>query len=263
MLPSGLVVRPAASVSSRSPCPSGRIAKICSPTEFVRSGSQLESKTTASVTGSWKIARYALFPAIPHSRRRACPLARKLPYQKHPGVKEEKSKGCSGSKWVTWRSPLPEVSMENIWQLWVGFVPSGSAEARKNTRIRLGSTNPMNVSGKRKFVSWRRVLPSRKKTSLIGTWRDVPGGHGGPSAVPGSLKRSRLVRSPVTPNVGTTWLPGRTTGMGTGASPLPSIRTVKAAKLCSGFEPSGSTYVWKRTVSLSTNVGQQVRKKVG
>src|SRR5262249_51589150 len=189
-----------------------------------------------------------------------CPLARKHPYQKHPGVKEEKSKGCGGSKWVTWRSPLPEVSMENIWQLRGGVVPGGAGEARKNGRIRPGSTHPRNVSGKRKFVSWRRVLPSRKKTSLIGTRRDVPGGHGGPSAVPGTLSRTRLVRSPVTPNVGTTWLPGRTTGMGTGLSPPPSIRTVKAAKLCSGFEPSGSTYVWKRTVSLSTNVGQQVRK---
>src|SRR4029453_2509602 len=41
---------------------------------------------------------------------------------------------------------------------------------------------------------------------------------------------------------------------------VPSIRTVKAAAVCSGFEPSGSTNVWKRTVSLSMNVGQQVKR---
>jgi len=69
-----------------------------------------------------------------------------------------------------------------------------------------------------------------------------------------------LVRRPVTPKVGTTWLPGWATGVGTGFNLLPSIRTVKAAKLCSGFKPSGSVNVWKRTVSLSMNAGQQVRK---
>src|SRR5262249_7077744 len=52
MLPSGLVVDPAASVSWRSPLPSGRMSKTCSPGGSAWSGSQEESKATAFVTGS-------------------------------------------------------------------------------------------------------------------------------------------------------------------------------------------------------------------
>ena len=52
MLPSGLVVNPEASVSWRSPLPSGRMAKTWLPLGLVPNGSQLESNTTAFVAGS-------------------------------------------------------------------------------------------------------------------------------------------------------------------------------------------------------------------
>jgi hypothetical protein len=55
--PSGLVVTPAASVCWRSPLPSGRMPKICGPRGLEPSGSQLEAKTTASVTASRKTTR--------------------------------------------------------------------------------------------------------------------------------------------------------------------------------------------------------------
>ena len=51
-LPSGLVVMPEASVSWRSPRPSGRMAKICPPLGLASSGSQLDWNTTVWVTGS-------------------------------------------------------------------------------------------------------------------------------------------------------------------------------------------------------------------
>jgi hypothetical protein len=49
-LPSGLVAIPEASVSWRSPRPSGRMAKICPQLGLAPNGSQLEAKTTAFVT---------------------------------------------------------------------------------------------------------------------------------------------------------------------------------------------------------------------
>lgn len=57
MLPSGLVVNPEASVSWRSPRPSGRVAKTWLPNGLAWSGSQLGSKMTAFVTGPWPLLR--------------------------------------------------------------------------------------------------------------------------------------------------------------------------------------------------------------
>src|SRR5262245_15835387 len=119
----------------------------------------------------------------------------------------------------------------------------------------------MNVSVRRKFVSCRRfLLPSSRKTSVIGK---PLVGTGGLTGSPGTLRRTRLVPTPATAKLGTTWLPGAATGVGTAFKWLPSTRTVKAAKLFPGFKPSGLAKVWKRTVSLSRNLGQQVEKKSG
>jgi hypothetical protein len=57
--------------------------------------------------------------------------------------------------------------MEKSWQFSVGLVPKGSAEATKNARCRFALGNCPNVSTRRKFVSCKRFLPSRRKTSLI------------------------------------------------------------------------------------------------
>jgi hypothetical protein len=164
------------------------------------------------------------------------------------------------AKCVTWRSPPPTVATENIWQLSNGFVPNGSADAMKKARVRERSRNPVKVSARREFVSWMRFLPFWTKASVTGKYGSCVSMFGGLTGVPGSAKRTRLVRSPVTPKLGTTSLPGTAIGGGTRFRLVPSIRTVKAAAVCAGFEPSGSTNVWKRTVSLSMKVGQQVRR---
>src|SRR5262245_13154298 len=79
---------------------------------------------------------------------------------------------------------------------------------------------------------------------------------------PRTLRLSKSVGSCVTPKVGTTRLPTAATcgGRARCLSPLPSIRTVKAAPSCCEFEPSGSTNVKNRTVSLSINRGYAVTK---
>jgi hypothetical protein len=104
---------------------------------------------------------------------------------------------------------------------------------------------------RRKFVSWTRLLPSWKKAWVSGKGGSCVDRFGGLTGVPGPARRTRLVRSPVTPKlVATSLVPGTAIGGGTRFRLVPTIRTVKAAAVCSGFEPSGSTNVWKRTVSF-------------
>src|SRR5262249_12956578 len=93
MVPSGSVVVPRAFVSWRSPVPSGRIAKSCSPNGLAPMGSQLDWKSTAPVRGS---------------TNRLEMLHAGFAQMAQPVMDGRPSHG----RWVTWRRPVPGVSME-------------------------------------------------------------------------------------------------------------------------------------------------------
>jgi len=81
--------------------------------------------------------------------------------------------------------------MEKSWQFPDGFIPRGSADAEKKARRRSAPRNRLPVSTRRKFVSWRRFLPSMRKASLIAGEKPVPGN--GFTGVPGRVRSTRFV----------------------------------------------------------------------
>src|SRR5439155_14204518 len=83
-VPSGSIVKPRAFVSWRSPVPSGRIAKSCSPNGLAPTGSQLDWNSTVPVIGSRK--RREMFAGTKH------------PVGGRP----------SHGRWVSWRRCTPK-----------------------------------------------------------------------------------------------------------------------------------------------------------
>src|SRR5262249_2228695 len=104
-VPSASVVMPRALVSWRSPEPSGRIAKICSPNGFAPTGSQLAWNRTVPLTCSAVVLR----GVIPEPMARAVFLQPKVAGRPFHG------------RCVSWRRSPPRVLMEKSWQIWPGF----------------------------------------------------------------------------------------------------------------------------------------------